>query len=166
MRLRCIIQSCRYRHCMLVHGSSLSLLSSTSPPLSSTSPSLFLYLPLPSPLLLLYLPLPSPLPPPPFSSTSPSLLLYLPLPSPLPPPTFSPLSSTSPQTTSVPPPPRPCLLHCYHTACSLSAHSTCLAERVCPSPQLIPTVAPCPACGRELLWGELVRRCKPSWTAL
>ena len=84
------IQSCRYRHCMLVHGSSLS-------PLSSTSPSLFLYLPLPSP--------PSLLPPPPFSplsSTSPSLLpplFYLPLPSPpslLPPPPFSPLSSTSP----------------------------------------------------------------------
>ena len=60
------------------------------------------------------------------------------------------------QTTSE----QSCMLHCYHSNCSLAAHATCLAERVCPPPHLIPTVAPCPSCSRELLWGELVRRAK------
>ncbi|CAI8047645.1 Structure-specific endonuclease subunit slx1 [Geodia barretti] len=52
----------------------------------------------------------------------------------------------------------PSLLHCYHGDCSLSAHATCLAERLCPSPHLMPTTGPCPACRKELLWGEMVRR--------
>lgn len=52
------------------------------------------------------------------------------------------------------------LVDCYHSNCSLTAHITCLAKCMCPSPHLIPTVAPCPACNRELLWGEMVRRTK------
>ena len=55
----------------------------------------------------------------------------------------------------------PVYVECYHESCSLVAHVTCLAPRLCQDrEQLIPVGGRCPHCGRELLWGELIKRCK------
>ena len=49
---------------------------------------------------------------------------------------------------------------CYHVNCSMSAHATCLAPRLCEADHVVPVSGPCPSCTRELLWGELARRKK------
>ena len=55
----------------------------------------------------------------------------------------------------------PIYVRCYHGGCSLVAHVTCLAPKLCQdSDQIIPIGGPCPLCDQELLWGELVKRCK------
>ena len=51
-------------------------------------------------------------------------------------------------------------IHCYHDRCSMSAHMTCLGPKLCESGHIVPISGPCSSCGRELLWGELVRRRK------
>ena len=66
------------------------------------------------------------------------------------------------------------LVRCYQKDCTLVAHVTCLAPRLCETAprgrgeggggketdHLIPVCGQCPRCGQELLWGELVRRLK------
>ena len=42
----------------------------------------------------------------------------------------------------------------------MSAHTTCLGPKLCESGHIVPISGPCPSCGEELLWGELVRRRK------
>ena len=55
----------------------------------------------------------------------------------------------------------PVYVECYHEGCSFVAHVTCLAPQLCQErEQLIPVGGRCPRCDRELLWGELIKRCK------
>lgn len=57
----------------------------------------------------------------------------------------------------------PVFLQCYHEGCCLVAHVTCLAPQLCQdSEHLIPVSGECPLCGQEVMWGELVKRCKRS----
>ena len=54
-------------------------------------------------------------------------------------------------------------VRCYHGGCSLVAHVTCLAPKLCrDSDQLVPVSGDCPLCDQELLWGELIRQSKRS----
>ena len=50
------------------------------------------------------------------------------------------------------------LLQCYHKNCTMAAHITCLATRLCEDGHILPVAGQCPSCSQELLWGELIRR--------
>ncbi|XP_014118022.1 PREDICTED: structure-specific endonuclease subunit SLX1 [Pseudopodoces humilis] len=54
------------------------------------------------------------------------------------------------------------LLRCPRPPCSMAAHPPCLARLfLAPEPrQLLPITGACPRCHAQLLWGDLIRRCK------
>ena len=64
-----------------------------------------------------------------------------------------PLLSTQPQVSDE----EQLLLQCYHKKCSAVSHVQCLARAFAPG-ELLPVQGPCTSCGKELLWGELIRK--------
>ena len=50
------------------------------------------------------------------------------------------------------------VVQCYHKTCSAESHVQCLARAFCAPGELLPIQGQCTSCGKELLWGELIRK--------
>jgi len=46
---------------------------------------------------------------------------------------------------------------CPHEACPSLYHLTCLASRLETTNSILPVKGPCPKCGKEILWGDVIR---------